>query len=89
MISTNVRGTTHADSLALFVLNIDIFLTNLIKSEFDMIFWRINDIQLKLYNLFGSERSRAGLWNGVWISKNGPVVWEITGWAIGPLRGAS
>ena len=38
MIFTNVRDTIHADSLALFEINIDILLTDVTKPEMSNIF---------------------------------------------------
>ena len=58
IILTDVRDTIHADSLALFALNIDILLTDchqarkVENSYFDLTCDVISDLQVKFLTLF-------------------------------------
>ena len=70
MILTDVSDTIHADSLALFALNIEILLADITKpekskkSDFGRTCDVISDNQVKFVYLF-SGSSRTGLSNGV------------------------
>ena len=83
MILTDVSDTIHADSLALFALNIEILLADVTKSEKAKILtltWPVTSSVTsgsKFWPCTGS--SRTGLSNGVWNLEIGPVVWEISG----------
>ena len=87
MIVTDVSDTIHADSLALFALNIEILLADVTKSEKSKILtltWPLTSSVTSRSNFWpctGSSRTR--LSNGVWNLEIGPVVWEISGG--GPL----
>ena len=88
MILTDVSDTIHADSLALFALNIEILLADVTKPEKSKILtltWpvtSISDLQVNFSPCTGS--SRTGLSNGVWNLEIGPVVWEISGGPFAP-----
>ena len=83
MILTHVSNTTHADSLALFALNIKIVLVNITQTEKSNILaltWPVTSSVTSRSNFAPSlESSRSGISNGVWILEIGLVVWEITG----------
>ena len=87
MILTDVGDTIHADSLALFALNIDILLadvTKLEKSKILTLTWPVTSSVTSGSNFWPcTGSSRTGLSNGVWNLEIGPVVWEISGG--GPL----
>ena len=94
MILTDVSDTIHADSLALFALNIEILLADVTKPEKSKILtltWPVTSSVTSGSNFWpcmGS--SRTGLSNGVWNLEIGPVVWEISGgalWAPPPPEG--
>ena len=59
MILTDVRDTIHADSLALFALNIEILLADVTQarkvenSDFDLTCDVISDLRVKFYTLYG------------------------------------
>ena len=79
---TNARDIIHADSLALFALNIEILLANVTKSEMSNIptlTWPVTSSVISRL-IFSSwlESLRTGLLNFV-NTYIGPVVWEITG----------
>ena len=82
----NVSDTIHADSLALFALNIEILLADVTKPEKSKILtltWPVTssvNFGSNFWPCTGSSRS--GLSNGVWKFEIGPGVWEISG---GPL----
>ena len=86
MILSDVSDTIHADSFALFALNIDILLANVTKPEKSKILtltWPVTSSVTSGSNCWPcTGRSRTGLSNGVWNLEIGPVVWEISG---GPL----
>ena len=86
MILTDVSDTIHADSLALFALNIDILLADVTKPEKSKILtltWSVTSSVTSGSNFLPCPgSSRTGLSNGVWNLEIGPVVWEISG---GPL----
>ena len=88
MILTDVSDTIHANSLALFALNITILLANVTKSEKSKILlwpdlWRHKWPPGQIFwPCTGS--SRAGLSNGVWNLEIGTVVWEILGGPFAP-----
>ena len=88
MILTDVSDTIHADSLALFALNIEILLADVTKPEKPKILTLTWPVTLSVTS--GSNfwpcagSSRTGLSNGVWNLKIGPVVWEISGGPFGP-----
>ena len=71
---TNVSDTIHADSLALFALNIEIVLANVTKSEklnILILTWPVTSSVTSRSNSTPClEISRAGLSNGVWILKS-------------------
>ena len=83
MILTDVSDTIHADSLALFALNIDILLADVTKPEKSKILtltWPVTSSVTSRLNFWPcSGSSRTGLSNGAWNLKIGPVVWEISG----------
>ena len=87
MILTDVSDTIHADSLALFALNIEILLADVTKPEKSKILiltWPVTSSVISGSNFWPcSGSSRTGLSNGVWNLEIGPVVWEISGG--GPL----
>ena len=87
MILTDVSDTIHADSLALFALNIDILLVDVTKPEKSKILtltWPVTSLVTSGSNFWPcTGSSRTGLSNGVWNLEIGPVVWEISGG--GPL----
>ena len=78
LIPTHVSNTTHADSLALFALNIKIVLANVTKTEKSNILtltWPVTWSVTSRSNFTPClESSRSGLTNGVWILEIGPVV---------------
>ena len=86
MILTDVSDTIHADSLALFVLNIEILLADVTKPEKSKILtltWPVTSSVTSGSNFWHcTGSSRTALSNGVWNLEVGPVVWEISG---GPL----
>ena len=88
MILTDVSDTIHADSLALFALNIEILLADVTKPEKSKILTLTWPVTLSVTS--GSNfwpctgSSRTGLSNGVWNLEIGPVVWEISGGALWP-----
>ena len=88
MILTDVSDTIHADSLALFALNIEILLADVTKPEKSKILtltWPVTSSVTSASNFWPcSGSSRTGLSNGVWNLEIGPVVWEISGGG-GPL----
>ena len=88
MILTDVSDTIHADSLALFALNIEILLgdvTNPEKSKILTLTWPVTSSVTSGSNFWPcTGSSRTGLSNGVWNLEIGPVVWEISGGG-GPL----
>ena len=88
MILTDVSDTIHADSLALFALNIEILLANVTKPEKSKILtltWPVTSSVTSGSNVWPcTGSSRTGLSNGVWILEIGPVVWEISGGPFGP-----
>ena len=59
MIPTDVSDTIHADSLALFALNIEILLADVTKprkvehSDFDLTCDVISDLRVKFLTLYG------------------------------------
>ena len=87
MILTDVSDTIHADSLALFELNIEILLADVAKPEKSKILtltWPVTSSVTSGSNIWPcTGSSRTGLSNGVWNLEIGPVVWEISGG--GPL----
>ena len=91
MILTDVSDTIHADSLALFALNIEILLADVAKPEKSKILtltWPVTSSVTSGSNIWRcTGSSRTGLSNGVWNLEIGPVVWEISGgglWAPPP-----
>ena len=88
MILTDVSDTIHADSLALFALNIEILLADVTKPEKSKILtltWPVTSSVTSRSNFWPCTGSpRTGLLNGVWNLKIGPVVWEISGGALWP-----
>ena len=86
MILTDVSDIIHADSLALFALNIEILLADVTKSEKSKILtltWPVTSSVTSGSNFWPcTGSSRTGLSNGVWNLEIGPVVWDISG---GPL----
>ena len=94
MILTDVSDTIHADSLALFALNIEILLADVTKPEKSKILtltWPVTSSVTSGSNFWPcTGSSRTGLSNGVWNLEIGPVVWEISGgalWAPPPPAG--
>ena len=87
MILTDVSDIIHADSLALFALNIEILLADVTKPEKSKILtlaWPVTSSVTSGSNFWPcTGSSRTGLSNGVWNLEIGPVVWEISGG--GPL----
>ena len=88
MILTDVSDTIHADSLALFALNIEILLADVTKPEKSKILtltWSVTS-SVTFGSIFWpcTGSSRTGLSNGVWNLEIGPVVWEISGEALCP-----
>ena len=85
MILTDVRDTIHADSLALFALNIEILLADVTKPEKSKILtltWPVTSSVTSGSNLWPCVRVvhvPTALSNGVWNLEIGPVVWEISG----------
>ena len=83
MILTDVSDTIHADSLALFALNIEILLADVTKPEKSKILtltWPVtSSVTSGSIFLPCTGSSRTGLSNGVWNLEIGPVVWEISG----------
>ena len=94
MILTDVSDTIHADSLALFALNIEILLADVTKPEKSKILtltWPVTSSVTSGSNVWPCTGSlRTGLSNGVWNLEIGPVVWEISGggalWPPPPSR---
>ena len=88
IILTEVSDTIHADSLALFALNIEILLADVIKTEKSKILtltWPVTSSVTSWSNFWlFTGRSRTGLSNGVWNLEIGPVVWEISGGPFAP-----
>ena len=88
MIVTDVSDTIHADSLALFALNIEILLADVTKSEKSKILtltWPVTSSVTSGSNFWPcTGSSRTGLSNGVWNLEIGPVVWEISGGPFAP-----
>ena len=91
MILADVSDTIHADSLALFALNIEILLADVTKPEKSIFYFYlicdvINDLQVNFLPCTGC--SRTGLSHGVLNLEIGPVVWEISGGgSLGPWAG--
>ena len=92
MILTDVSDTIHADSLAMFALNIEILLADVTKPKKSKILtltWPVtssvtsgsNFLPVALYPIAPFS---TGLSNGVWNLEIGPVVWEISGGPLGP-----
>ena len=83
MILTDVSDTIHADSLALFALNIEILLADVTKPKKSKILtltWPVTSSVTSGSNFWPcTGSSRTGLSNGVWNLEIGPVVWEISG----------
>ena len=88
MILTDVSDTIHADSLALFAINIEILLADVTKPEKLKILtlaWPVTSSVTSGSNFLPcTGSSRTGLSNGVWNLEIGSVVWEISGGG-GPL----
>ena len=88
MILTDVSDTIHADSLALFALNIEILLADVTKPEKSKILtftWPVTSSVTSGSNFWPcTGSSRTGLSNGVWNLEIGAVVWEISGGPFGP-----
>ena len=88
MILTDVSDTIHADSLALFALNIDILFADVTKPEKSKILtltWPVTSSVTFGSNVWPcTGSSRTGLSNGVWNLEIGPVVWEISGGPFAP-----
>ena len=83
MILTDVSDTIHADSLALFALNIEILLADVTKPEKSKILtltWPVTSSVTSGSNFWPcTGSSRTGLSNGVLNLELGPAVWEISG----------
>ena len=88
LILTDVSDTIHADSLALFALNIEILLVDVTKPEKSKILtltWPVTSSVTSGSNFWPCTGiSRTGLSNGVWNLEIGPVVWVISGRALCP-----
>ena len=89
MILTDVSDTIHADSLALFLLNIKILLADVTKPEKSKMMnltWPVKSSVTSGSSFWPCTGiSRTGLSNRVWNLEIGPVVWEISGGgAFGP-----
>ena len=88
MILTDVSDTIHADSLALFTLNIEILLADVNKPEKSKILtltWPVTSSVTSRSNFWPcTGSSRTGLSNGVWNLEIRPVVWEISGGPFAP-----
>ena len=88
MILTDVSDTIHADSLALFALNIEILLADVTKPEKSKILiltWPVTSSVTFRSNFWPcTGSSRTGLSNGFWNLEIGPVVWEISGGPFAP-----
>ena len=88
MILTDVSDTIHADSLALFALNIEILLADVTKPEKSKILtltWPVTSSVTSRSNFWRCTGiPRTGLSNGVWNLEIGPVVWEISGGDFAP-----
>ena len=86
MILTDVSDTIHADSLALFALNIEILLADVTEPEKYKILnltWPVTSaVTSRSIFLPCTGGSHAGLSNGVWNLEIGPVVWEISAGAL-------
>ena len=86
--NTDVSDTIHADSLALFALNIDILLADVTKPEKSKMLtltWPVTSSVTSGSNVWPcTGSSRTGLSNGVWNLEIGPVVWEISGGPFAP-----
>ena len=83
MILTDVSDTIHADSLALFALNIDILLADVTKpkkSKIMTLTWPVTSSMTSGSNVWPcADSSLTELTNGVWNLEFGPVVREISG----------
>ena len=88
MLLTDVIDTIHADSLALFTLNIEVLLADVTKPEKSKILtltWPVTSSVTSRSNFWPcAGSSRTGLSNGVWNLEIGPVVWEILGGGLCP-----
>ena len=88
LILTDVSDTIHADSLALFTLNVEILLADVTKPEKSKILtltWPVTSSVTSGSNFWPcTGSSRTGLTNGVWNLEIGPVVWEISGGGLCP-----
>ena len=88
MILRDVSNTIHADSLALFALNIESLLADVTKPEKSKILtltWPVTSSVTSGSNFWScTDSSRTGLSNGVWNFEIGPVVWEISGGGLCP-----
>ena len=87
MIFTDVTDTIHADSLALFALNIEILLADVTKPEKSKIMtltWPVTSSVTSGSNFWPCTGSSRTLSNGVWNLEISPVVWEISGGALCP-----
>ena len=88
MILADVSDTIHADSLAVFALNIEILLADVTKPEKSKILtltWPVTSSVTSRSNFLPcTGSSRTGLSNGVWNLEIGPVVWEISGGPFAP-----
>ena len=82
IIRTNVSDTIHADSLALFALNIEILFADVTKPEKSTFWvwpdlwphqWPLGQISYHVWKV----HVQAGLSNGVWNLEISAVVWEI------------
>ena len=86
MILTDVSDTIHADSLALFTLNVEILLADVTKPEKSKILtltWPVTSSVTSGSNFWPcTGSSRTGLSNGVWNLEIGPIVWEISGGGV-------
>ena len=83
MMLTDVSDTIHADSLALFALNIEFLLSDVTKPEKSKIIpftWPVTSSVISRSNFWPCTGiSRSALSNVVWNLEIGPVVWEISG----------
>ena len=88
MMLTDVSDTIHADSLALFALNIEILLADVTKPEKSKtltLTWPVTSSVTSGSNFWPfTGSSRTGISNGVWNLEIGPVVWEISGGPFAP-----
>ena len=84
MILTNVRDTIHADSLALFEVNIDILLADVTKPEKEHFYFDLTcDVNgdPEVIKICFPSTVFPELSNAAWIFRIGPVVSEIRGGA--------